>query len=134
MSLTTQAGVNLAAIERNCARLRRELREGGELCAVVKADGYGHGMVYCAQAALAAGASWLAVAGMSEARELAADEEVGSLSAPLLVMGPISSADLEEAIVEGFDLVVWSEQYMSAIARLAADMDMRVRLHVKFDS
>jgi alanine racemase len=134
MSLTTQAGVNLASIERNCARLLRELHEGGELCAVVKADGYGHGMVWCAQAALAAGATWLAVAGMGEARELAADEEVGSLQAPLLVMGPICSSDLEEAIVQGFDIVVWSERYMTAIAQLAAEMDMLARVHVKLDS
>ncbi len=132
--LTTQAGVNLASIERNCERLRRELREGGELCAVVKADAYGHGMVWCAQAALAAGATWLAVAGMAEARELAADEEVGSLAAPLLVMGPICSEDLEEAIVQGFDIVVWSEQYMTLIAELAVDMGMQVRVHVKLDS
>jgi len=134
MSLTTQAGVNLASIERNCTRLLGELREGGQLCAVVKADGYGHGMVWCAQAALAGGATWLAVSGMSEARELATDEEVGSLKAPLLVMGPIPPSDLEEAIVQGFDIVVWSERYMSAIAQLAAEMDMLVRVHVKLDS
>ncbi len=35
--------MNVAAIERNCARLRTELRGGAALCAVVKADGYGHG-------------------------------------------------------------------------------------------
>jgi alanine racemase len=134
MGLTTQAGVNLASIERNCTRLLRELRGEGQLCAVVKADGYGHGMVWCAQAALAAGATWLAVAGMGEARELAADEEVGSPSAPLLVMGPISVDDLEEAIVQGFDIVIWSEQHIAAIARLAAEMDMQVRVHVKLDS
>ena len=48
------ARIDLGAIERNCARLP------GELCAVVKADGYGHGLV--AEAALAGGATWLAVA------------------------------------------------------------------------
>ncbi|MGH2918057.1 MAG: alanine racemase, partial [Solirubrobacteraceae bacterium] len=37
------ARVNVAAIERNVARLRRELGDGVALCAVVKADGYGHG-------------------------------------------------------------------------------------------
>ena len=49
------------AVERNCARLAGELGEA-ELCAVVKADGYGHGAVECARAALAGGATWLAVA------------------------------------------------------------------------
>ena len=46
------ARVNVAAIERNCARLRRELHGGAELCAVVKADGYGHGAAQSARAAL----------------------------------------------------------------------------------
>ena len=46
------ARVNLAAVQRNCARLRDALTGGAELCAVVKADGYGHGAAPCAQAAL----------------------------------------------------------------------------------
>ena len=49
------AAVDLGAVERNCARLARELDGGAELCAVVKADGYGHGAVECARAALAGG-------------------------------------------------------------------------------
>ena len=64
------ARVNVAAIERNCARLCRELRPGVQLCAVVKADGYGHGAPASARAALAGGATWLAVAGGEEALEL----------------------------------------------------------------
>lgn len=131
--MTTQAGVNLAAIARNCARLLAEL-QGGELCAVVKADGYGHGMVPSAEAALAGGASWLAVAGMVEARDLVAHEEFEDLRTPLLLLGPICSDDLEEAIVHGFDIVVWSEQYIALIEQLAALMGLQARVHVKLDS
>ncbi len=65
-----QARVNVAAIERNCARLRTQLQHGAALCAVVKADGYGHGAVESARAAFAGGASWLAVADAREAAEL----------------------------------------------------------------
>ncbi len=68
------ARVNLAAIERNCRRLGAELREGVQLCAVVKADGYGHGLLQSARAALAGGATWLAVASVAEARELVDDD------------------------------------------------------------
>jgi alanine racemase len=131
--LTTQAGVNLASISRNCARLLAELH-GGELCAVVKADGYGHGMAPCAEAALAGGATWLAVAGMVEARDLAAGEEFEDLQTPLLLLGPICSDDLEEAIVHGFDIVVWSEQYIAQVEQLAAMMKLQARVHVKLDS
>lgn len=51
------ARVNVAAIERNAARLARELTPGAALCAVVKADGYGHGAPQAARAALAGGAT-----------------------------------------------------------------------------
>ena len=47
------ARIDLAAVERNCARLDATVGEGVELCAVVKADGYGHGADACATAALA---------------------------------------------------------------------------------
>ncbi|MFL5896296.1 MAG: alanine racemase, partial [Thermoleophilaceae bacterium] len=64
------ARIDLAAIERNCAHVRAQLAGGTELCAVVKANGYGHGDVWCAKAALASGATWLAVAAAGEAAEL----------------------------------------------------------------
>ena len=72
------ATVDLGAIERNCARLPKPL------CAVVKADAYGHGPV--AAAALAGGASWLAVAAADEAAELRRQ----GIDAPILVMGALT--------------------------------------------
>ena len=42
------ARIDLGAVERNCARLEATVGEGAELCAVVKADGYGHGADACA--------------------------------------------------------------------------------------
>ena len=60
------ARVNVAAIERICARLAAAAAPAA-LCAVVKADGYGHGAVPAARAAQAAGAAWLAVATASDA-------------------------------------------------------------------
>jgi alanine racemase len=121
-----QASVNVAAIERNCARLRAELRAGGELCAVVKADGYGHGAAQSARAALAGGATWLAVAGAAEAREL---REAGVGEPPILVMGALCPAELREALAAEADVVVWSEQYVHAVAAAGGG-----RVHVKLDS
>ena len=69
--LRALARVNLAAIERNCARLAAAAAPAA-LCAVVKADGYGHGAVPAARAAQAGGAAWLAVATAAEAAELRA--------------------------------------------------------------
>ena len=121
-----RASIDLGAIERNCSRLRSELRTGVQLCAVVKADGYGHGAVHSARAAVAGGAGWLAVATAQEAGEL---REAG-LSAPrVLVMGALTRAELAEALAADADVVVWREQHVQAVADAGGG-----RVHVKLDS
>src|ERR1700683_3708826 len=120
------ARVNLAAIARTCARLRPELRRGAALCAVVKADGYGHGAVQSARAALAGGASWLAVAGAREAHEL---RDAGLRDVRILVMGALSPDELEEALAADADVVVWSERYLHAVIAAGGG-----RVHVKLDT
>ena len=72
MALRALARVNVAAIQRNVATLRSGLTGGAKLCAVVKANASGHGAVRAAEAALAGGASSLAVATANEAAELRA--------------------------------------------------------------
>ncbi len=125
-SARTQARVNVAAIERNCVRLRSALRDGVALCVVVKADGYGHGAVQSARAAIAGGAGWLAVAGSREAREL---READLADVRVLVMGALASSELEEALAADADVVVWRERDVEAVAELGGG-----RVHVKFDS
>ena len=106
MALRALARVNLAAIERNVARLRAGLTPGARMCAVVKGDGYGHGAVETARAALAGGASSLAVATADEAAELRA----AGLDMPVLVMGAISADELPIALAAGAELVAWTER------------------------
>ncbi|TML30718.1 MAG: alanine racemase [Actinobacteria bacterium] len=125
------ARVNLAAIERNCARLRRELRDGAELAAVVKADGCGHGAVPTARAALAGRATWLAVATAAEAAELRA----AGLDAPVLVMGALSDEELPVALRARADVVAWDERFAARAAELAAAREgPAVAVHVKLDT
>jgi alanine racemase len=120
------ACVNLAAIERNCARLRGELERGCELCVVVKADGYGHGAAASARAALGGGASWLAVAGAREAVEL---RRAGLEGVRLLVMGALSEVELREALQADADVTVWDTEAVRAVADAGGG-----RVHVKLDS
>ncbi len=121
-----QARVNVAAIERNCARLGSELARDVALCAVVKADGYGHGMEQSARAALAGGASWLAVASSQEAREL---REAGVRGTPVLVMGALSQSELREALAADGDVVVSQERHVEEVAAAGGG-----RVHVKLDT
>ena len=106
------AKVDLGAIERNCARLPKPL------CAVVKANGYGHGPV--ADAALAGGATRLAVATADEAREL---REQG-VDAPVLVLGALTGDELRVALEADADVVAWTDE----VAEVAP------RVHVKLDT
>jgi alanine racemase len=118
------ASVNVAAIERNVASLKRHA-EKSILCAVVKGNGYGHGSTAAAYASIAGGATWLAVATASEAKSLRAD----GIDAPVLVMGALTDAELQLALSAGADVVVWSEEFLSRAAALGG-----ARLHVKLDT
>src|ERR687892_2091185 len=102
------ARVDLGAIERNCARLAA-VAAPARLCAVVKADGYGHGAVAAARAAQAGGAPWLAVATAAEAYEL----RVARLEGPVLVMGALSGAEVGVGGEADAEVVAWREDFVS---------------------
>ena len=123
------ARVDLGAVERNCRALAARAGHAA-LCAVVKADGYGHGAIECARAAQAGGAEWLAVATAAEAAELRAH----GIDGPLLVMGALTGDDLDVAIRHGADVVGWTPEFVGAAAQAAERVGVRARTHVKFDS
>lgn len=125
MPLRALARVDTAAIERNCALLDRA-SGAAALCAVVKADGYGHGAVVSAAAALRGGATWLAVATANEAAQL---RKAGFDDVPVIVMGALSPEELAIAVRADADVVAWTTDF----ARAAQERGAR-RLHVKLDT
>jgi alanine racemase len=92
----------------------------------VKADAYGHGAVPVARAALAGGATWLAVADGREAAELRA---AGIDGPRVLVMGLLSEEELREALAAGGEIVLWNEQQLGAVVAAGGG-----RVHVKLDT
>jgi alanine racemase len=124
------ARIDLAAVRENCARLKAELGAGAELCAVVKADGYGHGDLACAEAALAGGATRLAVATAAEA------ERIGRRLAhvPLLTMGALTAEELDTVLEAGAEVAVWRRGFLELIAARARAHGRPARVHVKHDS
>jgi alanine racemase len=127
--LRALARVNLAAIERNCARFASAAAPAA-LCAVVKADGYGHGALPAARAAQAGGAEWLAVATAVEAAELRA----GGIAGPLLVLGALSAEELDVALRARADVACWREATAAAIATRAFELGVEAGVHVKLDT
>jgi alanine racemase len=124
------ARIDLGAVKRNCARLKSELRGGAELCAVVKADGYGHGADDCAAAALAGGATRLAVATGAEAGQIGRRFP----QIPLLTMGALAPDDLEDALAAGSEVAVWHDDFRQLVAARGRAQGRPVRVHVKHDS
>ncbi|GGJ99082.1 alanine racemase [Pilimelia anulata] len=120
--------VDLAAIRDNVARLRAGT--AAELMAVVKADGYGHGAVPSARAALAGGATWLGVCTLGEAADLRA----AGITARVLAWLTAPDADFAPAIAADVDLSASSLEQLAAIAAAAGPAGRPARLHLKADT
>ncbi len=118
--------VDLAAIRHNVATLRRTA--GVPVMVVVKADGYGHGMVPVARAAREAGAEWLGAATVDEALALRAAGDRG----PLLCWLTVPGEPYAEAIAAGIDLTAYSVAELDeiSVAGEAAGTPARVQLKV----
>lgn len=124
----TRAEVDLSALAHNLSVARR-IAEGTAVLAVVKANAYGHGAPLVARALEAAGVDMLAVALVEEGMELRA----AGVRAPVLVLGGAYENGGYEALLE-HDLipVVFREDHLTALARLAGRG--KVRVHLKVDT
>jgi alanine racemase len=129
MSVTTAARVDLAAIRHNVGLLR-DRASGAALMAVVKSDGYGHGMVPAARAALAAGATWLGVATLAEAMTL----RRAGVGSRLMCWLYSPGESFEEVIAAGVDLAAYSTGQVAEIAGAAVRAGRPARLHLKADT
>lgn len=127
--LRAQAHVDLHAIEDNVALLRQ--KAGSALTmAVVKADGYGHGLLPAAHAALAGGADWLGVAVLDEALAL---REAG-VTTPLLCWLAVPGESLADGIRHDVDLSVSSVWSLSETVAAARAEGRAARIHLKIDT
>ena len=121
--------VDLAALAHNVAVLGRRAAPAA-LCAVVKADAYGHGAVQVARAALASGAAGLAVAVVDEGLEL---REHG-IGAPVLVLSEAVPGAAEMLVRAGLTATVATRSGMEALAAAARRVGTRAGVHVKVDT
>ena len=127
--LTASADVDLAALRANVAALRA-LVAPALLMVVVKADGYGHGMLPCARAARAAGADWLGVATPAEALALREDGDTGPLLAWLYGV----DEDLTPLVAADVDVSVSTSDQLSHLVGAAATTERPARVHLKIDT
>jgi alanine racemase len=124
----TEAVIDLAALAENLRIFRA--RTDAALMAVVKADGYGHGAVQIARAALAHGATWLAVSFISEALPLRA----AGIQAPILTFLHLPDEDVTEAVRAGLDLTVSSQAQLAEISACAKRLGRTAEVQLKVDT
>jgi alanine racemase len=122
--------VDARALRGNVAEFRRRLGQGPLLGAVVKSNAYGHGMLEAADVARAAGADWLCVNNLDEAARL---RDAGH-DAPVLVMGYVRLADLEEVAARDLRPVVYNLATVEELDRCATRLGRRVRVHLKVET
>ncbi|GAB3139980.1 alanine racemase [Micromonospora sonneratiae] len=120
--------VDLDAIRENVARLRAGT--GAELMAVVKADGYGHGMLPAARAALDAGASWLGVCTLDEALTL----RRAGVTAPVLAWLLAPGLPLHEGVAAEIDLSAAGAGQLAEIVSAGQQVGRPARVHLKIDT
>lgn len=127
-SSTPVLEINLEAIAANTRLFAA--RATGELMAVVKADGFGHGASLVARTALANGASSLGVTSIDEALQL---RDAG-VAAPVLSWLNTPDADFSSAIARDVDLAVPGVQHLAAVANAAARARRVAAIHLHADT
>jgi alanine racemase len=123
------AEVSASAISHNIRALRAVVGETS-ICAVVKANGYGHGAVLVANAALAGGATSLAVALVDEGLEL----RHAGVTAPILLLAEIPAETIPDALGDDITLTIGSVEGARAAARWAKAVGGTHAVHVKVDT
>ncbi|HET7689946.1 MAG TPA: alanine racemase [Nocardioidaceae bacterium] len=126
MTSRAEIVVDLDAISANVTHLSNEC---GPVMAVVKADGYGHGMVPVARAARAGGAAWLGVAVLEEALALREAGDTG----PILCWLAVPGEDYASAIGAGIDVTAYTVSEVDEIAAAATETQP-ARLQLKVDT
>ena len=123
------ADIDLAAARHNAALLA-ELSAPARLCAVVKADGYGHGALAMARAALAGGATWLAVALVEEGVTL----RNAGVEAPILLLSEPTPDAMADAVHHRLVPTVYSAAGVAALGQVSAGRTSPVEVHLKVDT
>lgn len=124
-----EAVIDLDAIQANVSALRQHVG-AAQVMSMVKSDGYGHGMLATARAALAGGATWLGVVDVTDAVVL----RKAGFTVPVVVLLGTPDAPHAEAIRHDVDLTVGTPELVRQIAATAEKAGKPARLHLEADT
>ena len=124
------AEINMGAIAHNYREIRSRIAKDAKLCAVVKADAYGHGAVAVARVALEEGADYLAVATLSEALKLRA----AGFTTPLLILGLVEPESAREVVDGDITQTVCRMDLVEALSKEAVRQGKTVKVHLTIET
>ena len=124
------AEISLGALRRNLRAIRTKIAGGAKFCAVVKANGYGHGAVAVAQEAVQAGADYLAVAVLEEAMEL----RRAGFTTPILLLGPITAEEADTVVSYDVTQAVATVKAAETLNAAALRQHKTAKVHLAVDT
>jgi alanine racemase len=126
----TWAEVSLAVLRENFRAIQQHVGENVTVCAVVKADAYGHGAIECARALASAGAPWLGVTGAEEGLALRS----AGIKARLLLMTGIWKGEEELVVAHHLTPTVWEPWHLQLLEKAAGKQQALLPVHLKVDT
>ena len=127
-SYPTWIEVDINALENNIKVMLEMTQQ--PIMLVVKANGYGMGIVEVSKLALQGGVTWLGVARYVEAREL----RLAGITAPILVLGMVTEHEIDEAIQDDVSLTLYNEEIADMISSRAKLIGKNAAVHIKVDT
>ena len=128
--MRSEARIDLQAIRDNVRALADRAAGGAQVMAVVKADGYGHGLLPSARAAVEGGAAWLGCAFLEEALAVRS----AGLDVPLLAWLTTPGEDLAPAVAAGIDVAAYDVTQLEALSAAARATGTTARVQLKADT
>lgn len=129
----TYAKINLKNLKNNIKNFSSLIKPETKVCVAVKADAYGNGAVRCAKAAVEAGASFLAIAAISEGIEL---REAG-IKTPLLMLSLSNPKDFEDLVKYEITPLVFDVEFIRALDRTISEKNLtkeKYSVHLAVDT
>ena len=124
------AEVSLDALRQNFRTVRKHVGDGVSICAVVKADAYGHGAAACARALEAEGAPWFGVTGTEEAMAL----RRAGIKSRLLLMTGFWKGEEDEVLAHNLTPILWEKWHVERLEAAAAKKQIALPVHLKIDT
>jgi alanine racemase len=131
----TWAEVSLTALGENFHAIQKHVGQDVTICAVVKADGYGHGAVECARTVESAGARWLGVTDAAEGLALRA----ANINGRILLMTGIWKGEEDGIVAQNLTPTIWEPWHIDTLERAAQKRpeelpSRRLPVHLKLDT